>query len=60
MYSLPGDVIVYEQVAPEAESAAGYVDIRTCHGFVSDTVWQASSYGMVSSVFGRNWSAIYE
>ena len=35
-YTLPGDVIVYEQVHPIDENAPGHVDIRTYHGFVSD------------------------
>ena len=32
----PGDVIVYEQVRPENPKAAGHIDIRTYHGFISD------------------------
>ncbi|SFZ79562.1 hypothetical protein [Chitinimonas taiwanensis] len=39
MYTLPGDVIVYEQVKPTDTSAAGHIDIRTYHGFVSDAAW---------------------
>jgi muramidase (phage lysozyme) len=36
MYTLPGDVIVYEQVDPADPRAAGHVEIRTYHGFLSD------------------------
>lgn len=36
IYTLPGDVIVYEQVDPTDASAAGHIDIRTYHNFVSD------------------------
>lgn len=39
MYTVPGDVIVYEQVDPIEEDMAGHVDIRTYHGFLSDFVW---------------------
>lgn len=39
IYALPGDVIVYEQVKPVSKSAAGHIDIRTYHGFVSDAAW---------------------
>lgn len=39
MYTLPGDVIVYEQVDPAESDPAGHVDIRTYHGFMSDFVW---------------------
>jgi muramidase (phage lysozyme) len=34
--TLPGDVIVYEQVDPVDAAAPGHVDIRTYHGFMSD------------------------
>jgi muramidase (phage lysozyme) len=37
IYSLPGDVIVYSD--RRDASAAGHIDIRTYHGFVSDFVW---------------------
>lgn len=40
MYTLPGDVIVYEQVDPVELDPAGHVDIRTYHGFMSDFVWR--------------------
>ena len=33
-FSLPGDVIVYEETA--SPSASGHIDVRTYHGFVSD------------------------
>lgn len=36
-YVLPGDVIVYEETA--APNAAGHIDVRTYHGFISDFVW---------------------
>jgi muramidase (phage lysozyme) len=39
MHTLPGDVIVYEQVDPADPGAAGHVDIRTYHGFLSDATW---------------------
>ena len=39
MYSLPGDIIVYKQAVPHDPDAAGHIDIRTYHGFVSDFVW---------------------
>ena len=39
MYTLPGDIIVYKQVVPDDVNAAGHIDIRTYHGFVSDFVW---------------------
>ncbi|HJV87622.1 MAG TPA: hypothetical protein VJ698_19290 [Noviherbaspirillum sp.] len=41
MYTLPGDVIVYEQVDPVELDPPGHVDIRTYHGFISDFVWPA-------------------
>ena len=40
MYTLPGDLIVYEQVDPVEINAAGHIDIRTYHGFFSDAVWR--------------------
>lgn len=39
MYTLPGDIIVYKQVVPHDPNAAGHIDIRTYHGFMSDFVW---------------------
>lgn len=48
MYTLPGDVIVYEQVDPVELAPAGHVDIRTYHGFVSDFSWQ-----LIPSLGGR-------
>ena len=39
MYTLPGDIIVYKQVVPYEPNAAGHIDIRTYHGFVSDFAW---------------------
>ena len=40
MYTLPGDIIVYKQVVPHDPNAAGHIDIRTYHGFMSDFVWR--------------------
>lgn len=48
MYTLPGDVIVYEQVNPEEKGAAGHIDIRTYHGFMSDF----NSHGNVPNLGG--------
>lgn len=36
IYTLPGDVIIYEQVSPVDAGAAGHIDIRTYHGYMSD------------------------
>ena len=36
IYTLPGDVIVYEQVDPVDVHAPGHIDIRTYHHFMSD------------------------
>ena len=38
-FALPGDVIVYKERADP--TAAGHIDVRTYHGFISDFVWPA-------------------
>jgi muramidase (phage lysozyme) len=36
IYTLPGDLIIYEQVDPVDGEAPGHIDIRTYHHFMSD------------------------
>lgn len=43
VYTLPGDVIVYEQY--NDLSRAGHIDIRTYHGFGSDFFWGPARAG---------------
>lgn len=43
VYTLPGDVIVYSKIGDP--NAAGHIDIRTYHGFVSDFIWPFARNG---------------
>lgn len=37
VYTCPGDIVVYSNLA--TPGAAGHIDIRTYHGFISDAIW---------------------